>query len=102
MAWELLVLSVEISSRVISGGFDIRTPFGAFSAKIPFLAPTSETLVFDQQENQIARIGLLPKKIALLGLVVIAQRELIIVRGNVEVFALADAIPKVDVYKRQE
>jgi len=52
------VLNVEINSRVISSGFDIRTPFGAFSAKTPFLAPTSETLVFDQQENQIARIGL--------------------------------------------
>lgn len=52
------MLNVEINSRVISSGFDIRTPFGAFSAKTPFLAPTSETLVFDQQENQIARIGL--------------------------------------------
>jgi hypothetical protein len=52
------VLNVDINPRVISSGFDIRTPFGAFSAKIPFLAPTGETLVFDQQENQIARIGL--------------------------------------------
>jgi uncharacterized protein YxjI len=51
------VLNIEISSRVISSGFDIRTPSGEFSAKSSSDFLADEMMIFDPNGNQIARIG---------------------------------------------
>jgi len=49
------LLNVQISSQVFSSGYDISTSVGGFSIKrVPL---SSEILVFDHSENQIARLG---------------------------------------------
>ena len=50
------VLNVRICSRLFSRGFDISTPVGCFTAKRVPLSPTGQVLIYDQSENQTARL----------------------------------------------
>lgn len=50
------MLNVQISSRVFSRGFDVRTPAETFSAKSVPLSPTGEILISNGSGFQIARL----------------------------------------------
>jgi uncharacterized protein YxjI len=51
------LLNVQISSRVLSEGYDISTPVGDFSAKKVIFSFTDKFLISDSSGNQIARLG---------------------------------------------